>query len=68
MKSVKIRVVLEVPHEVPEDWGADEINFHLNESSWCANSILPELERLSQSEGCLCAFFKGEYVGDWKKR
>jgi hypothetical protein len=40
----------EVVVEVPEFWDEDMIDFHRNESSWCASNILPDLE----ARPCIC--------------
>lgn len=62
-KKVKVKMKLEVEYEVevPADWDKDQIEFHRNEGSWCANNALEELENL---EGCLCDDAEFEYMED----
>lgn len=31
-----------------------DIEFHLNDSSWCVDNMLADLEKLSEYRGCLC--------------
>ena len=38
---------------VPADWDKDMVEFHRNESSWCAGSLVDELGDMD-SEPCLC--------------
>lgn len=52
VKTAKVRVVVEYEVEVPADWDADMIEFHRNESSWCAGDTLAELAQIN--DGCLC--------------
>lgn len=61
-KRVKLRTVIEYEDEVPADWGDDMINFHRNESSWCANNLLSHLERVAEKGGCLCGMQTTTYI------
>lgn len=50
---------------VPELWDAEQINFHYNESSWCADSLLNLIEgRRKQVSACLCNITSAEFVRD----
>lgn len=61
-RSVVIRATIEYAVEVPENWDQYEIEFHRNDSSWCASNLIDDLRRLDLSEGCLCAVVKFEFV------
>lgn len=48
--DVKIRLVT----RVPEFWDKDKIEFHYNQSSSCADNLLPNILALKKHQGCLC--------------
>lgn len=54
-KKVKVKATIEYEVDVPASWDVDQIEFHRNEGSWCADNMLDELEKLAKDEGCLCA-------------
>lgn len=61
-RTVVVSFTFELVWKVPEDWDKDMIEFHVNDSSWCGSNIIPELERLSRDEKCLCFMLVGRYV------
>lgn len=61
-KVVKIRITLEYPVTVPHFWDESQINFHRNESSWCADNAIREIEAHAEKSGCLCGELKTEFV------
>lgn len=62
-KTVVCKITLEVVRDVPEDWSADDIDFHMNDSSWCADNLIRDLYKLTEREDwCFCRFFEGEYL------
>lgn len=61
-RTVVIRATFEIVRRVPEDWHDEAVNFHLNDSSWCASNLIHEIEILESHLNCLCPKFKGEYV------
>lgn len=66
-KKVKVKYVYEIEIEVPYFWNEDDIEFHRNESSWCANNSIYEIEKYKDSlkeHGCLCHAFSCDYIGD----
>lgn len=58
--DIKIRMV----RKVPEDWDQSSIEFHMNDSSWCFDNIIDEINDLSERCGCLCSYAEGYYVGE----
>lgn len=62
-KKVLVRMTVEYEVDVPFHWGKEEVEFHRNEGSWCADNSIEELERLAQDKGCLCGVVKFEYTG-----
>ena len=66
MKKVKVRYVYEIEIEVPYHWTEDNIDFHRNDSSWCADNSLEEIEKYQTGGDCLCGVYSCEYVGEEK--
>lgn len=54
----KVRVLLELEYDVlvPEDWDHGMVEFHRNESSWCKNNLIAELESIFENDNGPCAF------------
>lgn len=63
-RAVKIRFSVELIVDVPRSWDAAMIEFHRNDSSWCANNILPDIERHCSSDRCICPVSEIKYVGE----
>jgi hypothetical protein len=67
-KVVMVKVQMELPIVVPASWDDYNVDFYLNDSSWCANNIAQDIELLDEAdEGncrCLCNKFHGEYLRD----
>ena len=53
-KKVTVKLTIEYEVEVPAHWDKHNVEFHRNDSSWCANNLMGELEELSKKNGCLC--------------
>jgi hypothetical protein len=62
-KKVKVRMTVEYIISVPNEWDKDQIEFHRNDSTWCADNAIKELEEFSKG-GCLCQYTNFEYLGD----
>ena len=63
MKRV-IQWVIDLPMEVPDEWDKDMIEFHFNESSWCCDNLIDELEKFSEEHGCICPICHATVVVD----
>lgn len=65
-RTVVVRMQIEYVVEVTEYWDADNIEFHRNESSWCAGNAAEELaglfERMEERGGCPCSIVEYSYV------
>lgn len=61
-RTVVVKMEIEIVLDVPEDWDENFINFHKNESSWCASNIISELQRMDEKTGCLCEFTEFKYL------
>ena len=51
-RTVRFEIML--PMEFPSDMKDWEINFLLNESSWCMSNLIDLLEKYDSEHGCLC--------------
>lgn len=65
-RRVRVRYVIEMEIDVPYCWDAAMIEFHRNDSSWCANNVREDLdehvERLRSQGRCLCDDFRCEVL------
>jgi hypothetical protein len=50
-KKVRVRVTLEYEIEVPRNWTKENIEFHRNEGTWCADNMVEELENWMGTSG-----------------
>ncbi len=58
-KRVLVRYTIEVPVVIPHHWTADDLAFHREDSSSCANNIIEwDFAKAVGEYGCLCAFLK----------
>lgn len=54
-KKVRLRMTVEYEVRVPAHWDKDRVEFHRNESSWCADNAVAELQELLSDDSCtLC--------------
>lgn len=60
-RTVVMRYSFDVTIEVPSDWDTEQIEFHRNESSWCADNALRDLE-VGAPDGCWCHRFTAVYL------
>jgi hypothetical protein len=61
-KKVRVRAIIEYEVSVPASWGADDVVFHRNESSWCSDNLIPEIQSIEG--GCLCECTRFEFIED----
>lgn len=52
-RTVVVRAQVEYVVDVPQDWAESMIEFHRNDSSWCAGNMIAELEEV-RGHNCLC--------------
>lgn len=46
----------------PEAWGRDAIEFHYNDSSWCADNVVSLINDNIGDEHCLCSRLTAKFV------
>jgi hypothetical protein len=70
-RRVRLRYIIEVDVDVPHSWTAADIEQHRNDSSWCADNAIDDIDRhtshLAEGEEaefteCLCSRFRAEFV------
>lgn len=60
-RTVIVRAVIEYIVKVPEAWSAHDIEFHRNESSWCADNGINEIYALTVKD-CWCRNIRYSYL------
>lgn len=65
-KKVRVKMVVVYEVEVPSSWTKDDIEFHRNLSSWCANNAIEELSKcfVADDKECMCNSAEFEYIED----
>lgn len=63
-KRVQLKMTINYPAQVPASWDKDQINFHRNDSSWCSDNALDELQDLTDDDNCLCRYTAFEWISD----
>jgi len=65
-KEVIMEYSIQIPIRVPYHWDEENMNFHKNGSSWCANNAIREvwdfIKKLKKDGDCLCDAFSASYV------
>lgn len=63
MQKRKVIVKITVDYDFPDDWSDDEINFALNDSSWCLGNALDKINEIAkQNHGCICHIAEAEVL------
>ncbi len=62
-RPVKVRMTIDLIIARPRSWAKHDIEFHLNDSSWCIDNIKDDIER-QVGDRCLCSFANFEYTGE----
>lgn len=63
MKQTRnIRITIDLPMEFPLLWDEEMIEFNLNESGYCADNLIGELQRYSSKNGCICQITKCKVI------
>lgn len=67
-KVVMLKIEVTIPVVVPADWDEDQVNFHRNDSTWCASSIVRDFVAYDKATDnrtpCLCHSFSAVCLGD----
>jgi len=67
-KTIQVRYEFILNIDIPWEWEKDTFERHHNESTWCADNALSDLndyqEKLDGNGHCLCGIFKATYLKD----
>jgi hypothetical protein len=66
-KRVRASVTFTYEVSVPSVTNKEKFEFHRNDSSFCADNTLEDLEAYSGEIGCLCGSSKHTYIEDTSK-
>jgi hypothetical protein len=66
-RTVLCEFTVTLVRRVPEDWDAHMIEFHMNDSSWCAGNLIHEMKEIDGDDNCLCANVSGRLVREATK-
>lgn len=61
-RTVKVRFIVEYEIDIPWHWTPEQLEFHRNHGSWCADNALSEIDKIDAH--CLCGIARTEYVGE----
>lgn len=66
LKIVKVKYTYEIDLRVPHHWRKQDFEFHRNESGWCAENAIDDIEEHLHKAGhnCACYVFHAEYIED----
>lgn len=63
-----VKVTINIPCTFPDEWDDNLINFHLNESSWCCDNYISELQDYADRNTCICPITHSEVLpGKYEK-
>lgn len=61
-KVVKLRYVIECDVLVPHFWDKGMVEFHRNDSSWCCNNAVHDIQAQQKDGDCLCDRTVTEFI------
>lgn len=61
-RTVVVAITYELCMAVPEDWDTHMVEFHMNESSSCADNRLDDILKQAERMGCTCGSAEGKYL------
>lgn len=64
MQKRTVRFEILLPMEFVDDMDDWDINFKLNDSSWCMSNLIDLLEKYDREHGCLCNICTARVVPD----
>lgn len=67
MRQIKnIEIKINLPMDFPEEWDTNEINFYLNNSSYCCDNLINSLQEYSKKHGCICGITECKVIDNNK--
>lgn len=61
-QNKNIRITIDLPMDFPVEWDNEMIEFYLNESSYCCDNLIDELEKYGEENGCICEITKCKVI------
>lgn len=58
IQSKNIRIIIDLTMDFPIQWDNEMIEFYLNDSSYCCDNLINELQKYSEENGCICNIVK----------
>ena len=63
MQKRTIKVTILIEQEFPDKWGDFDIDFYLNESSYCLGNTLDKINEYALDHcGCICGIARAEVI------
>lgn len=53
-----VEITINLPMTFPAEWNDSDIEFYLNDSSYCCDNLIDLLQQYSKEHGCICAITK----------
>lgn len=64
-RPVVVEITTQLTIMVPISWDKEQIEFHRNEGTWCADNMQHDLKHhIEHQERCLCSVTKYKYIGE----
>jgi hypothetical protein len=63
-KKVLVKLSIEMLIDVPQDANSGNIDFYMNDSSWCIGNFVGQLIAEHKIDGCFCNRATGKYIRD----
>ena len=61
-----VQVTINISLDFPNDVSDRELEFYLNEGSWCWDNLIGILQEHSNKYGCICDICEGKVLGEMK--
>ena len=66
-RRVAVRYSYDIEIDVPYHWTGHDIEFHRNDSSWCADNAQGDIDKFVQQQDgwiCPCSCMTATYIGE----
>lgn len=62
-KTVVVDFTIRTVIDVPEHWNEEQIHYHYNDGTWCADNLLNWIyNRQEETDRCLCGITTAKYI------
>ena len=63
-KKVLIELKINLEMEWPAGWDKAQVEYRMNEHTYCMDNIIDQLQQKSQEDGCVCSIISAKYLND----